>query len=91
MSLTPARAIARVFPEYPKEEKGIRGVVKLSLHIDAKGKVVEVLVIDNTTQSETFARAATEAAYGSRYTPAREGGKAVNSWIMQEHRFDIKE
>jgi len=93
VTLTPARPIAWVFPEYPEEEKkkGVEGIVKLSIHIDASGKVVEVIVLENTTNSDKCARAAVEAAYGSRFFPAREGGKTVGSWISQPYRFDIKD
>jgi len=90
--ITPPKPIAWVFPEYPKEEKkkGVHGVVKLSIHIDNKGKVVEVIVLDNTTSSEKCAQAAVEAAYGSRFRPAKEGNRAVNFWITQPYRFAIK-
>ena len=45
IKITPPRPIAWVFPEYPDEEKkrGAQGVVKLSIHIDEKGKVTEVV------------------------------------------------
>ncbi len=91
-NMTPPKPIAWVFPEYPNEEKkkGVQGVVKLSIHIDDKGKVVEVIVLDNTTSSEKCAQAAVEAAYGGRVRPAKEGKRAVNFWITQPYRFDIK-
>lgn len=91
-NITPPKPIAWVFPEYPKEEKkkGVQGVVKLSIHIDDKGKVVEVIVLDNTTNSEKCAQAAVDAAYGSRFRPAKEGNRAVKFWITQPYRFDIK-
>lgn len=91
-TLIPPKPIAWVFPEYPEEEKkkGVQGVVKLSIHIDKKGKVVEVVVLDNTTSSEKCARAAIEAAYGSRFRPAKEGNQAVNFWITQPYRFYIQ-
>lgn len=92
ISLSPPKPIAWVFPEYPEEEKkkGVRGIVKLSLHIDEKGKVIEVIVLENTTESEKCAQAAIEAAYGSRFFPAREGNKPVSYWLSQPYRFDIK-
>ncbi|MFQ5674745.1 MAG: energy transducer TonB [bacterium] len=88
----PPKPIAWVFPEYPEEEKkkGVHGVVKLSIHIDEKGKVIEVVVLDNTTNSEKCAQAAVDAAYGSRFRPARDGARTVNFWITQPYRFDIK-
>ncbi|MFQ5636817.1 MAG: energy transducer TonB [bacterium] len=90
--LSPPRPLAWVFPEYPEEEKkkGVRGIVKLSIHINNKGRVVEAQVLDNTTGSEKCAQAAVEAALGSRFTPAKEGKKAVSYWITQPYRFDLK-
>lgn len=93
ITLTPPKPIAWVFPEFPEEEKkkGVSGVVKLSLHINEKGKVINVIVMDNTTGSEKCAQAAIEAAYGSRFFPAEEGNKPVDYWISQPYRFDVKE
>ncbi len=93
VTLVPAKPIAWVFPEYPEEEKkkGVQGVIRLSIHINSLGKVVEVLVIENTTNSERCAQAAVAAAYGSRFFPARERGQAVGSWITQPYRFNIEE
>ncbi|MFQ5864858.1 MAG: TonB family protein [bacterium] len=90
--VTPPRPLAWVFPEYPEDEKkkGIKGVVKLSINIDEKGRVVEVIVLKNSTGSEKCAQAAIEAAYGSRFLPAREGNKPVSYWITQPYRFDLK-
>jgi len=91
--VTPPRPIAWVFPEYPESEKerGVHGVVKLSLHVDETGRVVEAIVLDNTTGSRKCAEAAKEAALGSRFFPAKEGGKPVDYWITQPYRFDLSQ
>ncbi len=88
----PPRPIAWVFPEYPEEERkrGVQGLVRLSLHIDETGRVIEAIVIENTTGSEKCAQAAIAAALGSRFSPAREGSRPVSHWITQPYRFDIK-
>lgn len=90
--LSPPRPLAWVFPEYPEDEKkkGVQGIVKLSIHINDKGRVVEAVVIANTTRSEKCAQAAIEAAFGSRFTPAKEGTKPISYWITQPYRFDLK-
>lgn len=92
LRITPPKPIAWRFPEYPEDEKkkGVHGIVKLSLHIDNTGKVIEVIVLDNTTNSSKCAEAAVEAAYGSRFFPAKENGEAVDTWISQPFRFDVK-
>lgn len=89
-SITPPRPIAWVFPEFPESEKkrGVQGMVKLSLHINEQGEVIEVVVLQNTTGSEKCAEAATVAAYGSHFSPAREGGRAIRYWLTQPYRFD---
>ncbi|MFQ5603042.1 MAG: energy transducer TonB [bacterium] len=92
LKLTPPRPLAWVFPEYPEDEKkkGVQGTVKLSIHIDKTGKVVEVVVLENTTGSQKCAQAAREAALGSRFVPAREGNKPVSFWLTQPYRFDLR-
>lgn len=93
VNIVPPRPIAWVFPEYPEEDKkkGVKGLVKLSIQIDEHGRVVEAVVIKNTTGSENCARAAIEAAYGSRFFPAMEGNKPVKYWITQPYRFDLSD
>lgn len=88
--VTPPKPISWVFPEYPKEvkKKGIRGVVRLSIHINEKGKVSEVVVLENTTGSKACADAAIAAAYDSRFFPAKQAGKAIDYWMTQPYRFD---
>lgn len=92
-SVTPPRPIAWVFPEYPESEKqkGVHGIVKLSLHVDETGRVIEAIVLDNTTSSKKCAAAAQEAALNSRFLPAKEGGKPVDYWITQPYRFDLRQ
>ncbi len=90
-TIIPPRPIAWVIPEYPEEDrkKGVKGEVKLSIQIDSTGKVIEAIVIENTTGSERCAQAARRAALASRFIPARKGGKAINYWLIQPYRFDL--
>ncbi len=90
LRVIPPKLINLTAPEMPEEEfkKGIKGTVRLSVHIDKKGKVVEVVVIDNTTQSEKCAQAAVEAAYGSRFFPARENNQTVSAWSSITYGFN---
>lgn len=85
------RPIAEVIPEYPKEEykRGVTGTIKLHVNIDQNGKVIEVVVLENTTQSELCAEAAIKAAYQCRYIPARQGNKPVACWTTRLIKFDI--
>jgi protein TonB len=90
--IIPPRPIAFVVPEYPEEDrkKNIRGEVKVSLEIDASGKVVKAVVIENTTGSPRCAQAALRAALASRFTPARNAQGPVPYWLIQPYKFDLK-
>jgi len=83
------RPIAEVFPEYPEEDlnKGIEGIVKLYLHVDTNGKVIETVVLQNTTGSTRCADAASRAALRSRFIPAQKDNKAVAAWISKIYTF----
>jgi TonB family protein len=91
--MVPPKPIAWVFPKYPKEDKdkGVYGTVKLSIHVDETGRVIDVVVLSNSTGSERCAQAAVNAAYGSRFIPAKEGRKAVRFWITQPYTFDLRD
>lgn len=90
-SYIPPRPIAEVIPEYPKQDykKGVTGVIKLHINIDSTGKVIDVVVLENTTNSKRCAAAATIAAYKCRYIPARQGNKPIDSWTTRLITFDI--
>lgn len=90
-TIIPPRPIAWVIPEYPEEDRkhGVRGEVKLSIHIDEKGRVVEAIVIENTTGSPRCAQAAVRAALASRFIPAMKGNEPTSYWLIQPYRFDL--
>lgn len=87
----PPRPIAWVIPEYPEKEKkkGIKGEVKISIQIDDKGKVVDAVVVENTTGSELCAQSAIKAALASRFIPARVNGIPKEDWLIMPYRFDL--
>lgn len=89
--IIPPRPIALVLPEYPEEEKKnrVEGVVKVSLHIDETGRVVDAVVVENTTGSERCAAAALRAAKGTRFIPARRGKKPIPYWVTMPFTFSL--
>jgi len=91
LSYIQPRPIAEVFPIYPDEDykKGISGIVKLHVKIDERGKVVDVIVLENTTNSHRCANAAKDAAFQTRYTPARQGEKTIACWVTRLITFEI--
>jgi len=90
-SYVPPRPIAEVIPEYPKEDykNGVTGVVKLHININSQGNVIEVIVLENTTNSELCAESAQKAASQCLYIPARSGNSHVSCWTTRLITFSI--
>jgi TonB family protein len=86
------RPIFEVIPEYSEDlqKKGIEGAVKLHLHIDRTGRVINVVVLENTTGSSVCANAAKEAALKGRYIPAKKDGKPTDLWISRTYTFGLQ-
>ena len=87
----PPRPIVETIPEYPNEDykNGVTGKVKLHIHVDKTGKVIDVVVLENTTDSKRCEDAAIAAARQCRYIPARQGNSNVNSWVTRTITFEI--
>jgi TonB family protein len=86
------RPIFEVIPEYSEDlqKKGIEGIIKLHLHIDQTGQVIDVIILENTTGSSVCARAAKEAALKGRYIPAKKDGKPTDLWIARAYTFGLQ-
>lgn len=86
------RPIFEVIPEYSQElqKQGIEGIVKLHLHIDQNGLVIEVIVLENTTGSNVCANAAKNAASKGRYVPAKRNGQPADLWITRTYTFGLQ-
>lgn len=86
------RPIFEVIPEYSEDlqKKGIEGIVKLHLHIDRFGRVIDVLVLENSTGSNTCSNAASEAAWKGRYIPAKKNGELTDIWITRTYSFGLQ-
>ncbi len=85
----PPRPIVQVLPEYPREllKQNVRGIVKLMLWVNEKGRVEEAVVVENGTGNEECAKAALEAAKKNSYLPATIGKKKVASWVACTYSF----
>lgn len=86
------RPIFEVIPEYSEElqKKGIQGVVKLHLHIDQSGQVIDVMVLENSSGSDICANAARSAALKGRYLPAKKNGAPIDLWITRTYTFGLQ-
>jgi TonB family protein len=72
------------------QKKGIQGMVKLHLHVDGSGKVVEAIILENTTNSSLCEQAAKAAALKCRYLPAKSAGKSIDVWITRTYTFGLQ-
>lgn len=88
---TVARATSRPAPEYPAlaQRRGLEGRVTLRLRINARGRVVDAVVVDSEPKG-IFDAAARRAARRYRFTPARAGTKPVASTLQQTIRFELE-
>jgi TonB family protein len=86
------RPIREVIPEYPEDERkrGVEGVVELAILVNSQGGVDSVRVVLNTTNSRLLERSAVQAAFRSRYMPAKREGKKISRWIQRPYRFEKK-
>lgn len=86
------RPVFEVIPEYPQElqKKGIQGSVKLHLHVNKKGLVDDVVVLENTTGSPRCASAAKSAALKGRYIPAKQSKQPTDIWITRTYSFGLQ-
>lgn len=89
--IIPPRPIAEVIPEYPeiKAEKGTRAVIELALFVDEAGMVTNVQMISNSTPIKAFEQSAIEAAYQTRFIPAKKRNQPVSVWFNKKYTFDI--
>ncbi|MBN1543695.1 TonB family protein, partial [candidate division KSB1 bacterium] len=80
----------QVMPDYPDEAKKLKrhGVVRLLLHVDDQGEVVQVIVSQNTTGSDACAQAAVEAAERNRYHPGLIEDRPSEMWVICEYGFE---
>jgi len=81
------------FPEYPDSErkKGYKGIIDVNVFIDEKGRVTNVDVVRNTTNSKVLEQTAVEAAYKTIYQPALDNkNKPIASWTVRTYTFGIE-
>ena len=91
-SLETVRArIAEVFPEYPVSEKksGVQGVIELALFVEKDGVVTNVQIVKNSTLSKKCENSAIQAAYKTRFLPAKRKNEKIAVWINKIYKFGI--
>ncbi|MBL8474283.1 MAG: energy transducer TonB [Rhodocyclaceae bacterium] len=85
----PAIPIAEVAPTYPPDAyaSGIGADVEVEVTIDETGRVTAARVVSSTA-GDLFDEAARQAAYATRFMPARLRGVAVASTLTALMRFE---
>ena len=86
----PPRPIQRTPPKYPKQaqKKGIEGYVVLSLLIDNRGQVQDIVVVESYP-AETFERSALDAIQSWSFQPGEYKGQAVPVRVTQTLKFEL--
>jgi len=86
---TMPRPIALSIPEYPKSARKAKaeGIVELNIKIDETGKVVDAIVLRNTTNDEACAQSAIAAALRCRYLPAQSSAGPDTVWMICHFQF----
>lgn len=86
---TPPAPLSQVAPVYPQEAllQGLTGTVELEVNIDAGGRVQSARVV-SSTGAPMFDQAALDAAYATRFEPARRNGLPIASTIHPVMVFD---
>lgn len=77
-------------PKYPEEAKkqGLMGKVVVKMLIDKDGSVMDVQIIQSCCK--ILNQAAMDAAWKSRFTPAKEDGRVVRVWVSRPYVFELK-
>jgi TonB family protein len=85
------QALKIVRPEYPLSaiRRGIEGLVRLRVEVDAEGSVVEVDAIENTAQDSTLEQAAVEAMGLWKFRPYRLESRAVPFTLIVPFRYRL--
>lgn len=85
------RPLVLSIPEYPSAARKakIEGVVELNIKIDESGKVVNALIVRNTTNNDACAKSAIAAALQCRYQPARTAAGPDTVWVLRQFEFSL--
>lgn len=85
------RPLFETLPEYPSAARKarIQGEIELNVKVDESGKVVNVVVLQNTTRNEACAQAAIAAAYRTRFRPAQTQAGPDTAWVVRRYSFSL--
>ncbi len=87
MTEVPARPLLEIYPDV--KGSSCKGYISLLLLVDTSGKIEDMKVLKNTTQSDSCLKQVREAVFKSVWIPARAGEKKVKSWTKKTYKFNI--
>jgi TonB family protein len=89
--VTMPRPLVISIPEYPHSARKakVEGMVELNIKIDETGKVVNAIVLRNTTRDEACAQSAIAAALRCRYQPAHTAAGPDTIWVIRQFQFSL--
>lgn len=82
--------LAKIEPQYPDpaRSQGMTGLIELRLKIDASGRVRDLEVL-KASPAGVFEQSALDAFRDVRFAPAQKDGRAVNSLVEIEVRYEL--
>jgi len=86
-------AVAQITPVYPVRalQDRVEGYVLLEFTVDEKGRVRDILVLNETPASYGFAKAAADAALKFKYNPKIQDGIAVaTTGVREKFMFEME-
>ena len=86
---TNPRVRVLVQPNVEKVKNKINGSVRLRLHIDSQGNVVEAVVVNNTTKDKELQEIARKTANRMKFYPATNDGVPAEDWFDHEIVFNF--
>ena len=91
LPFVPAAYRETPLPSYPTaaREQGLEGVVVLGVLVGVNGRAVEIAV-RTSSGARALDDAAVDAVTRWRFSPAREGRKAVESWVEVPLKFALR-
>lgn len=85
------KSVQPVYPYYA-QTNGITGTIWLKIRIDTLGVVSEPTILpDSSYNIEVFKDAAIQAAMQTKWKPARENGKPIETWVTYRVDFNLKQ
>jgi len=84
--------VKSVTPDYPTEaaNEGIEGTVWVKALIDKTGTVIDAIIFKDSGKGAGFEEAALNAAYKTKWKPAKSDGKPIAVWVTYKLDFNIK-